>query len=465
MSLRPLVSALCVVFVAAALAPAARGQTPLGNSALIEQNFKKDLFKFKDYIQGKAPPADVGVLETAAKYYAYRFTWTSLHEAKVEPGKMDAFQLHAKDFADHIKQINFFRDRDANQPFVDKYAPILAAHFKELTNLPTVENSKSLINGLQSLPELAKLPHDSIAKYLYELVDEKSNSHDLVKLYAIRAIRELPSPSERLDAQLFDPKNGADKRSGVICPWDQGVNGPMLQDKLRLARKALDLERVDVLSKFILRPMPSKTPTSGEEEAYRYLRREAIETLGVAGYPAVSAYTLGGKAELEGAIAPVLLKVFTENLNPPSDLAGRVEAALALTNMAPMKHYDPAPAQYFIGATLVELGKEYSRDFVNIAAGAGKAGSRPLPTVFPWKITAKKFEEGLKFQAQKTADKHAVALEASGKAITDVIYAYKSLNTPVTDLNKQIDAWRPKDEFRVFKAAIKSEPLKWAPME
>lgn len=466
MSYRPLVSALCVL----AVATAARGQNPLGNSALIEQNFKKitkDTFKLKEYIEGKEPPADASVLDTAAKYYAYRFTWTALHEAKVDPGKMDAFQLHAKEFADHIKTINFWREKNANLPFVDKYAPVLVAHFKELTNLPTVENSKSLIHGLQSLPVLARLPHDSVSKFLYQLVDEKSKSHDLVKLYAIRAIRELPSPGERVDARLFDPKSANyDHRPGVICPWDQGVNGPMLTDKVRLARKALDLERVDVLTKFILRPMPSKQPGPGEEDAYRYLRREAIETLGQSGYPAVSAYTLGGKAELEGQIAPVLLKVFTENLDPPADLAGRVEAAIALCNMAPMAHYDPAPAQFFIGSTLVELGKEYNTDYPNIKAGEKGADKRPLPTVFPWKIVAKRFDQGLKDQKLANPnDKRAVALEVGGRAVADGMYLYKPLNAPVADLNSQIGAWKPAAEFRVFKAQLKSEPLKWEQKE
>ena len=129
---------------------------------------------------------------------------------------------------------------------------------------------------------------------------------------------------------------------------------------------------MQALTDFIFRPAP-KTAKPEELEAYRFLRREAIESLGLAGAPAVAAvkFQVQKIDTVEGPIAPILLRVLMPGgLTPEASLAERNEAALALCSLKPLDKYDPAPTYYFINQTLFDLCRDYSEDFSNIGGGA-----------------------------------------------------------------------------------------------
>jgi len=270
------------------------------------------------------------------------------------------------------------------------------------------------------------------------LLDPKSGKHDLIKLGAIKALRK------------FMPVDG----------WGEANTDPtLLYDKIKIARKKGDLERVEALTQFILRPPPAMA-NSEELEAYRFLRREAIETLGEARAPAVAAFVLKKQGEVEWPIAPVLLRVLIPGaMTPEPNLYERNEAALGLCNMKSFDLYEPGPTYYFINKTFFELAKDFSEDFTNIAAG----DKRKLPTTFPWKHTSKAWDAGLKnlsaVAADKADKKKADTIFRNAQEIMARMFDHKSnINANIVAPDPQ---WAPPAEFKLFKLAIQSAPLKW----
>ncbi len=427
--------------VVADWARAQAGAAQLGNSAAIEKDFKLAKGRLQEIMSGPAAktyPADV--LDTAAKYYVYRVTWPSVLDAKAEPGRTEPLMLVVKDFHDHVAKV-----KAADPALANAYSPVLLDRFRELTDLPVEGNARAIVHGMQMLPGLARLQHDKVSKYLVELLDPKMGKHDIIKLGAIRALRE------------FMP----------VDAWINDVDPSLLQDKFKLARKAGDLERIEALTNFILRPptyrpLPEKaTPAEldahqTELDAYRYLRREALETLALAGAPAVAAF--GKNQAVQGPIAPLLVRALMPGgLTPDTNLHEKNEAALGLCIMSVPNGYDPAPGYHFVGATLVDLAKDYSEDWANIK-------NKTLPSRFPWKITAKRWDSALKQLAANAknapqADKSkAETLEKTGRAIMDKILVTDAVNAnPFRQALASIVP--PKDKFFVFRPTLKSDPL------
>jgi hypothetical protein len=198
---------------------------------------------------------------------------------------------------------------------------------------------------------------------------------------------------------------------------------------------------------------------SEELEAYRFLRREAIETLGEARAPAVAAFVLKKQGEVEGPIAPVLLRVLIPGaMTPEPNLHERNEAALGLCNMKSFDLYEPEKTYYFINKTFFELAKDFSEDFTNIAAG----DKRKMPTTFPWKYTSKAWEAGLKnliAAADKSDKKKAQTIDTNAREILARMLDHKqNINANIVAPDPQ---WAPPAEFWLFKRAITSAPLKW----
>jgi len=364
-------------------------------------------------------------------------TWPSILDAKVDPGKTDPMLQHLKDFNGHIKRIVDAKAQTQDPAFANAYSPVLVTRFRELTNMNVVANPRALSIGLQMLPTLAKLQTEGISDYLVELIDPDKGKHDVVKLWAIRALREY-MPVET---------------------WGEPFDSTLLQNKPKMARKKGDEARIDVLSRFILRPLPANA-TAEEIDAYRYLRKEALETLGQAGAPAVAA--IGALGKVDGPVAPLLLRVLIpKNMMPETTLLERNEAALGLCNMNPklLEKYEPAAAYHFIGSTLAELGTAYNADFPNFV----KTDDTRRPPQLPWRITMKRWEQAAgKLVKNSNKDKRAVALE---ERVKNMVKAAISPTTPATinprDIAELIKLEAsPTESFFVFKAVVKSPELK-----
>src|SRR5262249_14532670 len=131
------------------------------------------------------------VLDGAAKYWAYRVLWPLVLDAKADSdGKeKESATQHVKHFSEHVKQI--LNNKENNGAFINAYSPVLVSRFKEVTELPVLENARSLTYITQMLPILARLQHDSISNYLLDLLDPKNDKHDIIKLGAIRGLGQF----------------------------------------------------------------------------------------------------------------------------------------------------------------------------------------------------------------------------------------------------------------------------------
>lgn len=399
---------------------------PPGNTSKIEKDFRDNKGKLTD-AANSGKKTSIEVMDAGAQYFTYRVMW---HDASGS----DSAVSHIKQFEAFIKLALAGKATDPS--FANAFSPVLVARFKEMTDLPVVDNARPLVHLTQMMPTLAKLHDDTVNRYLLDLLDPKAGKHDLIKLGAIKALRE------------FMPVDG----------WgDTSIESSLLQDKIKMARKSADKERIAALTQFILRP-PTGLTKSEELEAFRYLRREAIETLAEAKAPAVAAFVLKGKGEVEGPIASVLLGVLMPGMNPETNLYERNEAALGLANMKAFELYNPAPAYYFINKTLYELAQDFSNDFANIKEDE----KRKIPTTFPWKVTAKRWEAGLRqlvASADKSNKKKAEQIESNARPVLGRMFDQKA--NVDANVVAPIVSMAPPAEFSLFKSTIKSEPLKW----
>ena len=418
----------------------AQGQVAqLGNSKELKEQYDKISAELNLTINNadKKKTFRADLLDTGAQYWVYRVTWPSVLEAKVDPAKLDPMLQHLKDFNGHIKRIVDAKAQTQDPAFANAYSPVLVTRFRELTNMNVVANPRALSIGLQMLPALAKLQTEGISDYLVELIDPDKGKHDVVKLWAIRALREY-MPVET---------------------WGEPFDSTLLQNKPKMARKKGDEARIDVLTRFILRPLPANA-TAEEIGAYRYLRKEALETLGMAGAPAVAA--IGALGKVDGPVAPLLVQVLIpKNLMPETTLLERNEAALGLCNMNPkaLEKYEPAAAYHYIGSTLAELGTAYNADFPNFV----KTDDTRRPPPLPWRITMKRWEQAAgKLVKNSNKDKRAAALEERVKNMVKAVLDPKTPTTinprDIAELIKLEAA--PTESFFLFKNVVKSPELK-----
>ena len=363
----------------------------------------------------------------AAKYYAYRATWPA---NVIEPEKV------ARDLDDVITQImnskNFNKARTREiDDFIKVFGEELVVAMKEVTDLPVIENSRSQISAGQMFVPLARLQTDAVDNYFSDLVKFQGNErkgHDVVRFWALRGMREM-----------FPVK-----------AWGEPVGIFELDKKSNIARKAADLARVKALSEFILRPAPTTTTSEEQLAAFHYLRRDAIETLSHAGYPAVNALKPGPaqkNAKVEGEIALVLMKVLVPGaLNPDSTPLERAEAGIGLCQMKMVELYDPTPTYYFMGRSLIDLGRY--------------AAENPKGT--HGKVLSKRWELAIKeLRAGATKESQARAAEFERKSVS-VLAAIATGGDPkhLNELEIIVNKWAPPAApIVLFDKRIESTPI------
>ena len=95
------------------------------------------------------------------------------------------------------------------------------------------------------------------------------------------------------------------------------------------------------------------------------------------------------------------------------------------------------------GKTFLDVVKEYNSDAANIIL----KDKRTLPTTMPWKITSKRWEQGL-FHLRETTTKNARSaadLETRAKPLLKEMWDQKSLTVPnVQALEQYVSSLAPK---------------------
>ena len=309
------------------------------------------------------------IAQASAEYFILRVAQKTENSDKLQ-----------KDFLANINKIMDKKVEKKNVEFRKLYGPALVGTMSDLLARDIKDDPSTTIHVALMLPIMARLKQEQVSAYLTKLV-EGSQTHDAVRVHALKALKDtMPIEPQQ---ELFPQGN-----------WD-------FKDKEQNAKRAHDIRNVEMLTKYIERTVKSENMTRDELATLRFLRREAIASLAAAGMPAVFAFTKPPAKEAPkdaGHIAPTLLKVLIKGaIQPEPNLHEKIEAALGLCAMdyTNMPEYQPEPAIYLVGLTLVDFAREYNQDLANFVIEKGKKA----PYV-AWKTDAKRFQAGLAAERQ-----------------------------------------------------------------
>lgn len=370
-------SSLFLACAAFLLQVGAAGAQQLTNNEELKA-FNAVEFQFRSAVMAGQQPANDKQCELASKFYVLRVT---LVENASDPKKMNKV---LEDFENLLApvQANAKINRDA----VGKLAPHLVNRFKEVFALDINANRLALVNAAIMLPQLAKFRHDDIGDYLATLVGDPK-LHDAIRVHAAKGLREYFPARPFLKLDLNQPNT-----------------------KQMEARRDREIKRVDALLKFIVRPMPATITDPYEIEGLRYMRREAVTTLAMAGVPAVSAL----KGKIDGPVAVGLIKVLAKKVEPEPSVAERVEAAIGVCHFTKyVEEYDPKIGVYLVGEAISDMLGEYKKDMANIQL----KGKERKPTYFAWRILAKRLEFALGDLGANTKGSKDVKLTQDAQAL------------------------------------------------
>lgn len=393
---------------------------------------KTEFYKWAD--GREAPPKDDAFLMQMATFYIHR-----VHGVKGTPAERAEAIKHLDE--EVIQKV--VKNAKGTREFTDRFAPMLVERLKEVFTLDIKSSAPSVLHGAQMLPMLARLKHDfdpkdddtpdkvkktmaaakGVGDFLTQLAkDEKQ--HPAVRLYAIKGLSQF-FPTVYLD----DPKVGFSN-----------------------LKKARDLERVETLCKFIEGKMELDKM---DEEAARFIRKEAIASLAEVQHPAVATFKAIGKAE--GTHVPTLMKVLIGGLTPEARLAEKHQAAIGLCKVKAdaVSDYNPEAGIYLVGRFLVEYSTQYNTE----------VNTKGVPTL-PWKIYSEQMKTHLQTLQDNTknnpsANKLAKQLaEAAGPVLLDMT-AGRVLNADFRgNLGATVSGMRPKGgEAQLFKT-VKSVTMK-----
>jgi hypothetical protein len=366
--------------------------------------------KRRELITGVREPQgkeDQKIMDVMAKWYVQRVTLNAINRSN--PKEMANY--HDELERELISQLLSTSAGKGNTEFVKQLGKHLAASLKEVLVLDFDDNRSAILNAALMLPAIARLKQEEVGDLLVELMKDKDR-HDIVKLYAAKAMREF-FPAY-LVGLADEPKK--------------------VQPKFKR-----DSERLQALVNFIKRE-GAPPADDGEREVARYLRREAVISLASIKVPALSALKKNGVVEGPAAyeLLRVLVKTGKDAYDPPPSLSERVEAALGLCYLKdPLGDagYDSSVAIYGVGLCFLDYATEYSKDYLNFREREGKnakTADSKIPTM-PWRIQSERFKQGAKelvADAPKGTDaqKKAQVLERDLSKIADSMKAYK----PVT---------------------------------
>ncbi len=358
-----LLSSAAVAVAALALAAAAQTDSK-GSIENLDKGRRENSARFEKLVQGKQPPAgaeDTAAADAYARWFIHQMTIPSV-QTKRTTGSGSALHDLAREFDRQVRENvkGFF---PANQAFVKIFTTRVIAAFRDVFGLTFNSNRVAVVNTALLLPIYAKSGDSDFATYLEELLkDEKQ--HPVVKLYAVKGLREYFSK---------------------IQPWKKSFDPA---DKRLVAQLKIDSSRLETVLKFIERK------DKMDDDALRFIRREAIHTLALAGAPAMKTHK-DGKVEVAAALT--LLRALAggkDGLSPAPSLTERAEAAIGVCKFKTkeLDDYQPEAGIYLVGQFLLDFAAEYRKDYGSFV---GKKEDRKIPKL-PWKSYAERLETALK---------------------------------------------------------------------
>jgi hypothetical protein len=358
------------------LASAGLAQPQLADLGALKEQIGKSRAQFSLMALGQKPvtAADQDLLDAFAKWYVHRLTDGALRQDQTNYSKkasalIDEFE---REVINPIHGPNVAKG--GNQPFLDRMGPAFVKSMRPMFQDDVLEGDNRMVQvtAAKMLPRIATLKQADIGLYLAELLKD-ATKHDAIRMYAAQGLKEFFPPRAFTDIDIGFTKH------------------ELLRDR--------EVPLVEALAGYIDGTTGPK-PGMADDEAIRYLRRQALESLALVQVPAVSTIKRDGKPR--GAAAPVMLKVLTKkSLKPEPGLHEKIEAAIGLCQLKYLNvhEYRGDLAVYAVGRFIDEFAQEYNKQWANL-----KPGPTHKPATVHWKIEAKRLELAVKELAANAKD-------------------------------------------------------------
>jgi hypothetical protein len=226
------------------------------------------------------------------------------------------------------------------------------------------------INAAREISILGRTGQDVVARVAIDII-KNPNEHDAVRLYALEAL-----------GHVF------------------AVPHPEREGESHFADKNLEVEAVQTLINFIARPVKVEDSMSQEEiDAFRYLRREAVRSLGKVRKPIFR--DKDGKMQANPAIWLLRVANGDRRLTPSPGLSERVEALAGYLFLQGDKFQNMDYAAGFVATAVRDLVGEFlSPERQNLEKPRGDDVKLPERTpqerdYHPWRLTTNRLQVGL----------------------------------------------------------------------
>jgi hypothetical protein len=340
----------------------------LGSSNEVEQAFRRFDPVIREYLAGNKQAVGPNVMEAtdAATAAARWFVWRLTHFSKRDQGDREYAAKIVRNFKSDFMDAATRPEYTAqNKAFMQIFNQQMIVAMKELLALDFKTYTEAQINGCLMLPILAQSGDDTFGNYLVELLKD-AKLHDALRVHVLKGLRSFFA-----------------------------ARPPFLDEDAQKVNQQ-DAERVAAVMAFVVRPTP-KDLSPEELEAFRFIRREGIKALAQTRMPA----EVVDKTGVKTPAALVLMKLLApekNDINPPTSLSEKLEAAIGLCRMnLKLVKYQPDATVYLVGKVLTEFAAKYREDEPNVIKGGSDR-----PPLMPWKYHAKRLELALQEMAAQS---------------------------------------------------------------
>jgi hypothetical protein len=243
---------------------------------------------------------DRKVVDIAAQWFAYRLTWEDYLSETKRTSEKYLPNVHVR--LDGVLRSMTSATKSDNSKFRALFSRELAKRIKEVMEKGKL---RSKVNAGVMLQRLAQTGEQGLVEDMVDVL-ESPKYRDIVKLYAIKGLKEL------LERQPSLPQAPA-AREAHIARYGKAVKLliPYIEKNPEIPKTASPSEKQRI------------------EDVHRYFRREAIRALAQFRLPALSIDAANKK--IDGPVAYWLLKVVAnDGLAPTASLSEQVEAAYGL---------------------------------------------------------------------------------------------------------------------------------------
>lgn len=290
-------------------------------------------------------PADrrKDLLVRVPRWLIYRLTWEEIHEGQDQYTIADIMKGTPEGLMDGILEAfppaNFrsptedpvlTEKRKRQQKYLDEFRPIAAEYLKEVLNNRLLV---ARLNAAIVLHRFAQYDEEEVAEDLLTILENPAE-HDAVKLWALKGMGELFTQS-----------------------IDQSAKNPERLERCALAVYAWLEKRIQIPASQVAEL------SEPEQDGIRYIRRQAIRTLGSYRRPMI--IDDGLRKSQEGPAASLLLQIMNnQGVTPEASWSEREAAAVALCHLQCKRSpaYQPAFVVQQIGRFVANLGVEASND-------------------------------------------------------------------------------------------------------